>query len=146
MMGGCEIFSYVFGCVACCALQVTFIVYLGIFAFANPDKRAYYVISADSPKMTETAVNGSAVDVHAQFVAWFTWGFIMMLCPCAIGLILVLTSFFSDTCTSLLGTFFNCAAGCTGIAWWVCGIVWRFKASGSFASGDELNDVEFSAE
>ena len=86
------------------------------------------------------------MDVHAEFVLWFTWGFILVLSPCAIGLILFLTGFISDSMTALLGTLLNCSVGCASVAWWISGIVWRFKASGSFASGDELNDAELIAE
>ena len=45
-----------------------------------------------------------------------------------------------------MGTLLNCAASCATIAWWINGIIWRFKASGSFASGDELTADELSAE
>ena len=46
MMGGCEVFCAFFCSVFCCALSVTYIVYLGIFAFDNPDRQAYYVIES----------------------------------------------------------------------------------------------------
>ena len=96
--------------------------------------------------MTDSAQNAGSVDVHAQFVAWFTWGFILALAPCAIGIILVLISFISESLTALCGTLLNCSIGCAGLAWWITGIIWRFKASGSFASGDDLIGVEYRAE
>ena len=98
-MGTCELCCAFCSCLLFFGLLVTYVVYLGIFAFANPDKQAYYMVDAYNEKMTETAENESAVNVHGQFVAWFIWGFIMALSPCAVGLILVLSSYISDSLT-----------------------------------------------
>ena len=36
----------------------------------------------------------------------------------------------------------GCGFGCGGLAWWVAGIVWRFRSAGKFASGDSLNEYQ----
>ena len=62
----CEISCTALTGVMCSALYVTFAVYLGIFAFNNPDKQAYYYDTNNESKMTEdtTGPNKNGEDVH----------------------------------------------------------------------------------
>ena len=75
-----------FGCIlSTCVL--TLVVFLGIFALANPDKPAVYGKLDDEPALyasMEEAIEAGATDlsnVHALFVHWSLWGFVLALCP-----------------------------------------------------------------
>ena len=94
----------------------------------------------------ETGPNKNGVDVHAKFVTWFTCGFILAFAPCVVGLILTLFKHVGECFYRGLSSIINLFFGCAGLAWWVTGIVWRFKKSGSYASGDFLTDEESKAE
>ena len=84
------------------------------------------------------------VDIHGKFVLWFLWGFIVSLAPCAATPILWIATCIHDMLAKILGGMLSCGIGCGGLAWWISGIVWRFNAAGSFASGDALaiEDIE----
>mmetsp|Transcript_32073 Transcript_32073/g.37718 ORF Transcript_32073/g.37718 Transcript_32073/m.37718 type:complete len:106 (+) Transcript_32073:171-488(+) len=34
----------------------------------------------------------------------------------------------------------GCAMTCGGLAWWITGIVWRFRSDGAYAAGDIVPD------
>jgi hypothetical protein len=136
----------------CCAAQVTLIVYLGIFAFNNPDKDSWYGVDANGEgalfaKEAEATTTGDTEleDIHGKFVLWFLWGFIMALAPCAAAPVLALANCIHEMVGKVLGGIVSCGMACGGLAWWISGIVWRFKASGSFAAGDALTEAERAA-
>jgi len=147
--------SQCIGCLCslgCCAAQVTFIVYLGIFAFNNPDKEAWYGINATGQANLFAAESDATTtgdteldDIHGKFVMWFLWGFIMSLAPCAAAPLMAIAGCIHLTLANVLGGILSCGIGCGGLAWWISGIVWRFKASGAFAAGDSLTEEEFTA-
>ena len=71
-----------------CILYLIFVIYLGVYAHANPDPaHAYYVDGLDTPGLSKEAVEtmakdrgvgvraGYPVDMAHLFRAWFTWGF-----------------------------------------------------------------------
>ena len=69
-----------------------------------------------------------------------------MLSPCVIIPVLSLIKAFGiDVLTTFMGCFLNCACCCNTIGWWIAGIVWRFKAAGSYAAGDLLSKTELQA-
>jgi len=144
--GGC--LPATIGCLCCLAFTgagVAFVSYLGIYALNNPDLPAWYGVSVLTGKEglyatdldfgLDTVTNLD--DVHGNFVTWFMWGFmnamitfglmllggIFMLCSPAIGNCLL----------SLVG-----CVQCSGLAWWIAGMVWRLRASGKYASGDVM--------
>ena len=66
--------------------------------------------------------------VHNHFRVWFLWGFINML-----GIILQnILSFVRQLKAIALLFWFSV------FAQWITGMVWRYRTSGAFASGDEL--------
>ena len=75
-------------------------------------------------------------------MVWFKWGFFLMVVPIISAPILALTSYIHVSLLMLCNSLLSCGIGCGGLAWWITGIVWRFKASGAFASGDSLTDDE----
>ena len=130
-------------CLCACAKLaafITFWVYLGIFAFNNPDNQAWYGVtagveglSADQPAATATDV----VDIHGRFVNWFLWGFINLVVCCGGGLFAGIFSASVPVLGQCCGFLASCS-GCSGLAWWITGMVWRLNAAGSFASGDAI--------
>jgi len=117
-----------------CAVAITFTVYLGIFALDNPNAEGWYGEFGGAPRMQslewfqqqdQTKV-ANLDDVHGHFTTWFLWGFINQ-----IGTIGPMLLFCIPCCPPIAGCF-----QCSGFAWWIAGMVWRLRQSGSFASGD----------
>ena len=117
-------------------------VYLGIYAFKNPDQPAWYGIDSDGSMAlyaTEKDANVSGalllVDIHRRFHIWFLWGFSLAVAPCAA---LIIFPIFS--CIPILGNFLisilSFGMCCGWFAWWIVGILWRFRAMGQFSVGD----------
>ena len=130
---------------ATCAVAITFTVYLGIFAFDNPNGdgwfgtyenygRTYYDMASkadwDIRKARGVIDYVENLDhVHDHFVTWFTWGFIN-----ACGQLGALMLICIPCCPPVLGCF-----QCSSMAWWIAGMVWRLRESGAFASGDIIS-------
>ena len=133
-----------------CALSVcggllTLSVYLGVYAFANPDAAAWYgetlsVYGVVTPTLfaDPTITTVPLVDIHGQFVIWFLWGFIQ-------AMVTITTVILGVTCLTICRSIDNavlvhslggCIIGCGGLAWWITGMVWRFSSAGKYASGD----------
>jgi hypothetical protein len=108
-------------------------VYLGIFAFSNPNMQAFYFEGANGAQALEPTNIGGGVPIHDNFVKWFLWTFInCCLCivtPCLGGLGAFLTAKNTG-----LGMAFNgligCGFGCNMLVAWIMGMVWRFSAAG----------------
>ena len=144
--GGGSCFVTAIGCL--CALSIcggfiTFIVYLGMYAFANPNAAAWYgeTMSVDgvlTPGLyaDPTTATVPLVDIHGQFVTWFLWGFIQAILPFATVIFAVTCSLISQTLGNAVISIFGCGMGCGGLAWWITGMVWRFSNAGKYASGD----------
>ena len=133
----------------CCAAQVTLIVYLGIFAFNNPDKEAWYGVDSNGDgklfeQESDATITGDTdlKDVHGLFRLWFLWGFITALAPCASAPVLAIANCIHEMVGKFLGAIISCGIGCGGLAWWISGIVWRFNAAGSFSTGDKMTEEE----
>ena len=96
---------------ACCIAPIVFIVYLGIYAFNNPDNDAWIGktsgnVDTSDFKLFNTQEDGSKggatdlVDIHARFVSWFFWGFLQ---TCVIP--------FGACCLVLTGSMINAFLG-----------------------------------
>ena len=130
-------------CVACSALPIVFAVYVGIYAFNNPDSEAWLgTLDADENQLfadkaaAEAATATNIVDIHNRFVIWFLWGFCQILAPLAAGILGGLAMLISPALANFIGGLSGCAVGCGGLAWWITGIVWRFRSDGAYACGD----------
>ena len=122
---------------ACCAGGITFMVYLGKYAFNNPDPADVWAV--ETPGLALQLGQGAddaAVPVHDNFVKWFLWGLIQCLIlpggMCLAGVAMACV----PALGACLGGLTGCAAGCGGLAWWITGIIWRFNRVGQFAAGD----------
>ena len=123
---------------------------LGIYAFSNPDNEAWYGMVDDKHALFANKGDGEAEEaqhlqnVHARFVAWFLWGFIMIL-PVPIAsavLIYIVNKLLSPRIASYCSVFNFCGGICSGLAWWCSGIVLRFRSDGAFASGDAVTPLD----
>ena len=89
---------------------------------------------------TEEAANVDGatelVDIHQRFVTWFLWGFIQMLLPLAVGLLGAIATAINPSFGQATSGLLGCVSGCGALAWWITGIVWRFRSDGAFAVGD----------
>ena len=129
---------------ACSAIPIVLMVYMGIYAFNNPDSDAWHgVVEGGEFKLCEDEAAAqklqaaNAVDIHGRFVAWFLWGSLVMLpAPIIAGLVAFLAMLVSPALGTFCSTLFGCAVSCGGLAWWITGIVWRFRSDGAYASGD----------
>ena len=144
--GGAGLCAQIFGCICSCGCLagfITFMVYLGKYAFSNPDPLAWYV-EGDNGYLTLTPPAENAegiVDIHGEFVLWFTWMFanmcfyVVMPVFMGIGMCLMASS-------PMIGNIFNglvgCGSMCSGLIVWIMGMVWRFSAAGKYASGDDV--------
>ena len=133
------------------ATFITVLVFLGIFAFNNPDPNSVWIVrDFESAERTRDAViagagasgvditEGYPVEMHKLFSAWFAWGFWACLAYAILfvgfGAITAAVPKVGATLVSVITGLF-----CTNsIVWLICGFVWRFSKAGSIASGDKL--------
>lgn len=145
IFAGIAKFGMCAGVAICCAvstLPLIFFIFMTVYAFANPDKEAWYgkVGETNALYTNEDALKeanaAEMINIHGRFVSWFVWGFWMQIAP--IGLLAIT---FSVSCCSavgatILGIVLYTGLTCSMLAWWICGIVWRFRTDGKFAAGD----------
>lgn len=158
--GACVI--YTMGCCGCLMAigHLVLFIFLAIYAFGNPDNEGYYgtVTAAgvesgwmftasqalgyttDAGVEVAATATGDLDNVHGNFVTWFTWGFLnyIMLCgfQCLSAIMIKCSPVIGMICMYLSG----CVC-CSSTAWWIAGIVWRFRTSGKIASTSENEDM-----
>lgn len=129
----------------CVAVSISLPVFMGIYAWGNPDKDAWYGLTPESKHALfegEDQANESEatdiVHIHARFIAWFTWGFIMLLPVPLISIasICIMDKLCGPGVAAWCAAINSCGGCLTTMAWWTYGIVLRWSATGAFASGD----------
>ena len=73
--------------------------------------------------------------MHARLVSWFTWGFFNYVVAIAI-LPFVVCCLYKSPSVGLMcyaTTMMSCS--CSGLAWFISGIIWRWSTDGQFAVG-----------
>lgn len=122
---------------ACLAAMITLLVYLGIYAFNNPNTQAFYDATTDSLVIAQNA-EGTLVPIHDQFVLWFTWMFInacvsigFMMC---VGPILACCMMRCEILIRCVGGLYSCGICCSSLACFITGAVFRFSTAGNYAS------------
>ena len=143
---------------SCCAISLivvgvfaTATVFLGIYAFNNPDPEACWVVKGmDDPTTTrDAAVNeadtksvditeGYPVDMHRIYIAWFTWGFYAKVAMTALMIISMLVGCWKEKAGMIVGSISMGLYVTNGIVWAACGALWRFSGAGLIAAGDKL--------
>ena len=142
-----QLVSCICGC-GCLAAGITFIVYLGIYAFNNPEAQTYYIAGSDTtqaelvPIVPNVDAEG-VTPIHDQFITWFKWMFANSLVPTSFACIgpllmclMAKSPCLGNTCS---GAVF-CSWVCSGLAVYILGLVWRYGEAGKFASGDDLDE------
>mgnify|MGYP007023081433 CR=1 FL=1 len=147
--------SKIFG-IICCVLatgvMATVTVYLGIYAYKNPDPKACWVVRdlhtsgltksdviARSNAMGIDIVDGYPMEMHKVYVVWFLWGFWANVAILALNVLLMPLGFMKKERTGMiLGSVF-CGFYCINtFVWLAFGGIWRFSKAGVVASGDKL--------
>lgn len=136
-------------------LYALFVIYLGVYGYANPDPaHCYYIDGVDTPATSrEAAVDiatqrnitikpGYPVDMAHLFRSWFLWGFWANI----IGLLFHATFvpiFFlyegSFTLKVITYQVFQVLHGCNGLIWFIMAFFWRFSSGGRIAAGEKLD-------
>ena len=121
-------------------MKTIFAVYLGIYAYNNPEPQAYYLEPTSTEPaqlvpLADTNAEG-VVPIHDQFILWFTWMFYSQLVwfPFACTTIVLLRM-------NLRGTFqlLFCGLNCNAFVVYILGIVYRFGEAGRYASNGYLD-------
>lgn len=135
---------------ACLGGVITYAVYLGIYAFNNPDPASCFYVegvttaSADQSTVEALAVSAGitdavAVNAHTVFVSWFVWGFWTCIAPClAIPLFILTACMQMQTLTMALSGLLSCGVGCSQLFWIIFGSIWRFGGMGAACTRDAI--------
>ena len=139
------------GGVTVAGVWTTAMVYLGIYAYNNPDPKECWVVRdlhsawpnkadavARADAMDIDVTSGFPMEMHQVYVVWFLWGFWSKVIL-AISLILAFsTSFCNEYCSKIIVFLAGGLYSAQGIIWLGIGAVWRYSKAGMVASGDEL--------
>ena len=115
---------------SCCVGMTTLLIYLGIYAFKNPDMDNVWVI--EEPLTLQYGKQGmkNAIPIHNNFVLWFHFGFICTLLVPITFFLINICSMINPKLGGWLGGLTMCGATCGGFAWWITGMIWRFDRVG----------------
>jgi hypothetical protein len=130
---------------------VTITVYLGIYAYNNPDTGSCWVVKGlDAPQLTKdgaiaksaqlgvSITEGYPVEMHHLFRAWFTWGFWSKIYLVVTSILFQSMNKCIGKTSSVLGAI-SCGLYLTnGLIWLIFGAIWRYSAAGKTAAGDNL--------
>ena len=126
---------------------ITFLIFLGIYGFNNPDKDAWLGYTQDSNKDISMKLYDNELDMklagatnnlhmHARLVAWFTWGFWNNLVPIMTSIVVgILYKTCNATFASVFWATMGCLTCCSSLGWFVTGIIWRWSSDAQFAVG-----------
>jgi len=123
------------------------VVYLGIYAFNNPEPAAWYIeTSEDTGILVGVApADGTegVTDVHGNMVRWFTWVFANNMICFAAPIFMGAVSCMTASCPSVT----KACGAIVGGGWclsatvaFIMGYIWRFNTAAMYACGDDLED------
>ena len=133
-LGGCVLATSIIGVVLTTLIYVLFFIY----AFANPDKDAWLTSEGGNFKLSPDAATAGtgALHIHAVFTGWFAWFFINMVAQWVILGISVLFFYLSLEWVGIaFQGIMSCLLGCSFLAMYIAGMVWRFNSAGRYAAG-----------
>ena len=144
----CGICSCITGGVA----FTTALVFLGYYAYSNPDPSQCWVVrdlhsawptKADAIARADTmdidVTSGYPMEMHAVFELWFTWGFwakITLIAALLLGVGVYKSG--HENAGKIVLFLSSGLYAAQGIVWLGLGAVWRYSKAGQVASGDEL--------
>lgn len=133
---------------------ITITVYLGIFAYNNPDPAKCWVVKDlhQCQPTKELIINkakefqiditdGYPMEMHKVVVAWFVWGFFAKVAFIALIVLSGIAAFMGSKVGSFCGA---CTTGlyiANGVVWLCFGAIWRFSSAGQIMAGDKLERV-----
>ena len=104
------------------------------YAFNNPDDGSCWAIAGNNvPSATEQA---GYKNVTEQFVTWFYWGFIINVGAMVVAVFRLLYAATESEAWIKLANFIGGPLGCGGLAWFIAGLVLRYRDIGNTCSGD----------
>ena len=140
-----------------CIVYMVFVIYLGVYAYANPDPaRCYYVDGLDTTGLSKETVEtmakdqnitvreGYPLDMAHLFRAWFTWGFwgsVVQILIIAIFVPLFCLYKNSYKVSQRVFLVMQGLSCCSTFMWFIIGFFWRFSKGGRVAAGDKLDRV-----
>ena len=143
-------------CACLCSLiflggAITYGVFLGIYAYGNPDPADCWWIKGleQSRTSAEAAlelgansnpiVTGVPIDVHAKFAGWFTWGFYTCIAPClACPIMLCLALAKAQQLSMVVSGCVSCGVSISNLVWIIMGAVYRWGGMGKASTNTIL--------
>ena len=81
-------------------------------------------------------------NVTAQFHEWFLWGFILNVTACVLSVLQFLYACTEADCFRYLSGCVGCPWMCASLAWFITGMVFRWREIGRICSGSyTMNDA-----
>ena len=138
-------------CIICCA-YVTLLVFVGIYAYKNPDPTdCWYLAGMQVGMASEEAALadmpqdlGEPVNVHAVYTGWFTWLFWTLMVPVfGLATMITMTGIEVDARKiDCVGLIYACATCLSFIAVFVVGSIWRFSGMSKACTRDVFKALE----
>ena len=75
-------------------------------------------------------------DVSQQFQTWFMWGFIINVAAIVLAFVQMLHAATESDIFKVITSILGCPIGCGGLAWFIAGLVIRYREIGNICSGD----------
>ena len=129
----------------------TVIIYLGIYAYKNPDPKACWVVrdlhtTAKTKQEVVARANAMGIDItegypqemHRLYIAWFRWGFYTHLVYVIVSIVVAFLAMAKKSYAWTIAGFNCCIFTTNSLVWLAMGAIWRFSKAGVTASGDKL--------
>ena len=147
----CTKITAIVGAVIVAGVFTTATVYLGIYAYKNPDPLNCWITrDVFVPSLTkEEAINavkgldvepieGYPVEMHKIYLVWFLWGFWAKLVFAALIAATVGVCYASYNGGLIVASISVGLYAVNSIVWLIVGGIWRFSKGGMTAAGDRL--------
>ena len=126
--------------------NVILVYFMYTYAYNNPDVESTgqycFARSGDNVGYPDGTLPGS-IDVTSEFETWFKYGFILNILHICIGVFMLLGTSEALSFCSFCGICLDCPVSCGALAWFITGMVFRWRHAGKVCSGDyyDSNDI-----
>jgi len=147
----CTKITAIVAAVVVAGVFTTATVYLGIYAYKNPDplncwvNRDVFIPSLTKEEATNVVkglgvepIEGYPVEMHKIYLAWFLWGFWAKIAFAALIVATVAVCYKSYSGGLIVASISVGLYAVNSIVWLIVGGIWRFSKGGMTASGDRL--------
>ena len=145
-----KVFSLI-GMIGCAALGLIIWIFLGYYAFGNPDPKSCWVVRdlaataltkegilKKASDMGVDVVDGYPVNMAKVYQAWFAWGFWNNTIVTISSITFWLVKKYSEKAALIGNGIFGSLFCISSVVWLMFGAIWRFSKAGTIASGDRL--------